>query len=245
MDTLLLYYPRFLLFLVFIMIVLLLILAFCLIYSVAKGFRPQASPSLKNADCHIQSVGIIKGKSRTGLTINESHQLRIELDVIAQDGTLFPSFVRRLVPIELMYEIKPGTMVPIVYNPENLNEVKWDEDPNPEIIQKRILYRQYHKHPSDISFDYLWKIFTAGNKKRVYLKDLRLSGQKEGDDFKAQITVCPDNENPAKTLSKNTYISEAMLNYLVPGRYIEIIYLPDDEENFLLAAPQEVYIPRE
>ena len=69
--------------------------------------------------------------------------------------------------------------------------------------------------------------------------------QHGGDDFKAQITVCPDNENPAKTLSKNTYISEAMLNYLVPGRYIEIIYLPDDEENFLLATPQEVYIPRE
>ena len=56
----------------------------------------------------------------------ENPQLLFELDALAEDGTVFQTSVRKIIPMTAMAGMGPGRAIPIRYNPDNRTQAVWD-----------------------------------------------------------------------------------------------------------------------
>ena len=66
---------------------------------------------VSKGSCTVQTVGFIRSTQQTGLYVNENPQLLFELDALAEDGTVFQTSVRKIIPITEILEY-PSPFLP-------------------------------------------------------------------------------------------------------------------------------------
>ena len=103
--------------------------------------------------CTVQTVGFIRSTRQTGLYVNENPQLLFELDALAEDGTVFQTSVRKIIPITAMAGMVPGRAIPIRYNPDDRTRAVWDDHPDESLAQERAARYQCRKHLDDLSYE--------------------------------------------------------------------------------------------
>lgn len=93
------------------------ILAFAL--PILSVIRRLTKGHVSKNSCTVQTVGFIRSTQQTGMYVNENPQLLFELDALAEDGTVFQTSVRKIIPMTAMAGMVPGRAIPIRYNPDN------------------------------------------------------------------------------------------------------------------------------
>ena len=54
---------------------------------------------------------------------------------LAEDGTVFQTSVRKIIPMTAMAGMVPGRAIPIRYNPDNRTQAVWDNHPDESLAQ--------------------------------------------------------------------------------------------------------------
>ena len=85
--------------------------------------------------------------------VNENPQLLFELDALAEDGTVFQTSVRKIIPMTAMAGMVPGRAIPIRYDPDDRTQAKWDDHPDESLMRERAARYQCRKHPGDLSYE--------------------------------------------------------------------------------------------
>ncbi|MCF2706779.1 hypothetical protein I6E29_05800 [Arcanobacterium haemolyticum] len=185
--------------------------------------------------CTEATVGVIRSTRQTEYYVNENPELRVELDAISPDGSTFVTTVKQVIHLSKLADITKGTYLPIRFNPQRPTEAIFDEAPNPGRIQELVQRQQTFKHPRDFTFEQRMEIVRHGVERKALLKDLRLTGVVEAGEHEAVVTVEPAGpEFEGRTLTRTTYLTDDMLEYFVPGRYIDITVVPYQPELFSL-----------
>lgn len=133
------------------MIPVIFILAFAL--PILSVIRRLTKGHVSKSSCTVQTVGFIRSTRQTGMYVNENPQLLFELDALAEDGTVFQTSVRKIIPMTAMAGMVPGRAIPIRYNPDNRTQAVWDNHPDESLAQERAARYQCRKHPGDLSYE--------------------------------------------------------------------------------------------
>ena len=182
--------------------------------------------------CTVQTVGFIRSTQQTGMYVNENPQLLFELDVLAEDGTVFQTSVRKIIPMTAMAGMVPGRAIPIRYNPDNRTQA---------VAQERAARYQCRKHPGDLSFDQRMELLKNGVMKKALLKSFRLTGKEEAGDYEAEAAIqLAGEEQDGHTFERTLYVPNTALEYLIPGRYVDVRVIPGRENLFVFVLDTSV-----
>ncbi len=188
---------------------------------------------VRKSDCTVQTVGFIRSTQQTGMYVNENPQLLFTLDALAEDGTVFQTSVRKIVPLTMVSGVTTGTAIPIRYNPEDRTKTVWDDHPDQSLVEERIALYQCQKHPGDLSYEQRLDMLKNGVVKKVLLKSFRLTGKKEAGDWEAEAVIqLAGEEQDDHTTARTMYIPDVALEYLIPGRYVDVRIIPGKEWPF-------------
>ena len=213
------------------MIPVIFILAFAL--PILSVIRRLTKGHVSKSSCTVQTVGFIRSTQQTGMYVNENPQLLFELDALAEDGTVFQTSVRKIIPITAMAGMVPGRAIPIRYNPDDRTRAVWDDHPDDSLAQERAARYQCRKHPGDLSYEQRMELLKNGVMKKALLKRFRLTGKEEAGDWEAKVTVrVTDNEAGDTVMNRTLYLNDKMLRHMVPGKYIDISVVPGKEDFF-------------
>lgn len=177
----------------------------------------------------VQTVGFIRSAERTGFYVNDNPQFRFQIDAIGEDGTLFPTYVKKILPLFDLAGMTAGAAVPIRYDPRDLSKAVWDEEPDPRIAAERTALYQCRRHPDDLSYEERMALLQRGVVRKARLEQFRLTGRQEAGDWEAEAVirlVGPDGESAP--LRRTLYVADRALEHLVPGRYVDVRIVPGD-----------------
>lgn len=189
----------------------------------------------------VQTVGFIRSTQQTGLYVNENPQLLFELDALAEDGTIFQASVRKIIPITEIAGMVPGRAIPIRYNPDNRAQAVWDNHPDESLAQERAARYQCRKHPGDLSYEQRMELVKNGVMKKALLKSFRLTGKEEAGDYEAEAAIqLAGEEQDGHILARTLYVPDTALEYLIPGRYVDVRVIPGRENLFAFVLDSSV-----
>lgn len=196
---------------------------------------------VNKSSCTVQTVGFIRSTQQTGLYVNENPQLLLELDALAEDGTIFQASVRKIIPITEIAGMVPGRAIPIRYNSDDRTRAKWDDHPDEALAQERAARYQCRKHPGDLSFDQRMELLKNGVMKKALLKSFRLTGKEEAGDYEAEAAIqLAGEEQDGHILARTLYVPDTALEYMIPGRYVDVRVIPGRENLFAFVLDSSV-----
>lgn len=196
---------------------------------------------VSKGSCAVQTVGFIRSTQQTGMYVNENPQLLFELDALAEDGTVFQTSVRKIIPMTAMAGMVPGRAIPIRYNSYDRTRAKWDAHPDEALAQERAARYQCRKHPGDLSFDQRMELLKNGVMKKALLKSFRLTGKEEAGDYEAEAAIqLAGEEQDGHILARTLYVPDTALEYLIPGRYVDVRVIPGRENLFAFVLDSSV-----
>ena len=207
------------------------ILAFAL--PILSVIRRLTKGHVSKNSCTVQTVGFIRSTQQTGMYFNENPQLLFELDALAEDGTVFQTSVRKVIPMTAMAGMVPGRAIPIRYNPDNRTQAVWDNHPDESLAQERAARYQCRRHPGELTYEQRMELNRNSVVKKALLENLRLTGKEEAGDWEAKVTVrITDNAAGDTVMNRTLYLNDKMLKHMVPGKYIDISVVPGKEDFF-------------
>lgn len=86
----------------------------------------------------IKSVGIIREVTQTGNNKGKNPEIKIELDVLNEEGSVFLGEVITNVRKQELEFLKKGEPVPIIYKMNNKNEIYIDRKPDVQKLKGKI-----------------------------------------------------------------------------------------------------------
>ena len=135
----------------------------------------------------------------------------------------------------------PGRAIPIRYNPDNRTQAVWDNHPDESLAQERAARYQCRKHPGDLSFDQRMELLKNGVMKKALLKSFRLTGKEEAGDYEAEAAIqLAGEEQDGHTFERTLYVPNTALEYLIPGRYVDVRVIPGRENLFVFVLDTSV-----
>ena len=196
---------------------------------------------VNKSSCTVQTVGFIRSTQQTGMYVNENPQLLFELDALAEDGTVFQTSVRKIIPITEIAGMVPGRAIPIRYNSDDRTRAKWDDHPDEALAQERAARYQCRKHPGDLSYEQRMELVKNGVMKKALLKSFRLTGKEEAGDYEAEAAIqLAGEEQDGHILARTLYVPDTALEYLIPGRYVDVRVIPGRENLFVFVLDTSV-----
>ena len=191
---------------------------------------------VNKSSCTVQTVGFIRSTQQTGMYVNENPQLLFELDALAEDGTVFQTSVRKIIPITAMAGMVPGRAIPIRYNPDDRIRAVWDYHPDESLAQERAARYLCQKHPGDLSYEQRMELLKNG-----VMKSFRLTGKEEAGDYEAEAAIqLAGEEQSGHTFERTLYVPNTALEYLIPGRYVDVRVIPGRENLFVFVLDTSV-----
>ena len=191
---------------------------------------------VNKSSCTVQTVGFIRSTQQTGLYVNENPQLLFELDALAEDGTIFQASVRKIIPITEIAGMVPGRAIPIRYNSDDRTRAKWDDHSDEALAQERAARYQCRKHPGDLSYEQRMELVKNG-----VMKSFRLTGKEEAGDYEAEAAIqLAGEERDGHTFKRTLYVPDTALEYMIPGRYVDVRVIPGRENLFAFVLDSSV-----
>ena len=135
----------------------------------------------------------------------------------------------------------PGRAIPIRYNSDDRTRAKWDDHPDEALAQERAARYQCRKHPGDLSYEQRMELVKNGVMKKALLKSFRLTGKEEAGDYEAEAAIqLAGEEQSGHTFERTLYVPNTALEYLIPGRYVDVRIIPGKEDLFAIVLDTSV-----
>ena len=210
------------------------IIILAIVLALVLGFRYLLTGGIKQSNCTERTVGIIRSAKQTNLRVNERPQFIISVDAIAEDGSPFPTTVRRIVSFSEIDSLSRGRVVPIRFNPMDTSQAVWDKDPDHARSQERLVLYLSVKHPKDLSYRSRLDIENRGVTKKAILENFRLTGHEECGDWEAEATIqITDTHGGSSSYTRRLYVTSDELDQLKKGMYLSVRFVPGREREFI------------
>ena len=205
-----------------------------IVLAIVLGFRYLLTGGVKQSDCTERTVGIIQSAKQTNLRVNERPQFIVNVDAIADDGSSFPTTVRKIVSFSEIDSLSRGRVVPIKYNPINTSQAIWDKSPDRVRSQERLALYLSVKHPGDLSYERRLDIEIRGVTKKALLENFGLTGREENGDWEAEATIqITDAHGESSSYTRRLYVTSDELDQLKKGMYLSVRFVPGREKEFI------------
>ncbi len=184
--------------------------------------------------CVAEGLAVIRTVERTGLTVNDTPQLRFEADVLLENGSTFPCTLKKVLSAEELSRSFPGALIPVRYDPQDHCNIVWNDHPDPEQLADLMDRCAAARHPSDLPYDARVEIRKFGVLKKARLDDLRLTGREENGDYEATAVIrITDDLRGDVVARRRIFVSSQELDRLVVGKYVDIRILPNNPDQFI------------
>ncbi|WP_071442251.1 hypothetical protein [Traorella massiliensis] len=214
--------------LIFVMVILPGIISFNL-----YNRRQKKQEQYQNDIYTAKTIGVIRSMKQTGRYINENPEFCFVLDALTKDGTFFQTTVTENIPLIQISMLAPGEVISIRYDPENCSHAIGDNAPDIALIDELIARYQCQRHPEELSYDQRMELARNSVIKKALLESFRLTGKKEAGDQEAEVIVrITDNIAGDSVMSRTLYVNDKMLQYMIPGKYIDISIIPGKDSLF-------------
>ena len=190
------------------------------------------NPEIKEG---IKSVGFIKSFEQTGTYINEQPQLNIILDIIDENQQLFTANTLSLVNLTELHTLSIGSPQAVIYSKDR-QTVQLDLNPNLAELQE-VIDKYDTSQPGSIDYETLKLLNKDGVNELALIKDLKIkdkilsNGKRELD---LTIEITPKHSGQSQLFKRDIYLLPDEIKKLVIGQFIEITYLPNRPEVFVI-----------
>lgn len=114
---------------------LVLIIPIAIIFKTIVAREIRYRKSLANG---VKSVGFIKDMVQTGNYLKKQPEVKIELDILDQNGNIFFGEVTTVVRLVELDFLKKGEPVPVIYKIHNKKEISIDRKPDIKKLKDKI-----------------------------------------------------------------------------------------------------------
>ncbi|MBC1779117.1 hypothetical protein [Listeria booriae] len=185
----------------------------------------------------ISSIGFITSVNETGTRIDNQPMLQVGLEVIDERGNLVTMEMKEVFSLMDLAALQVGEPLPIIYN--KYGDIGVDSKPDTKKLQDAIDRYQSQKDPNGPTYNERVEMRKYGVRILVTIVELKPTGEKLDDKDAVIIAVeIPSHSGgEVKTVSKKTYLSVSMRQYIRLGGLIEIMYVVGKEEKFVIINP--------
>lgn len=180
-------------------------------------------------------LGTVTAVRQTGLTVNDQPQLRIDLAVEGVDGTTFDSHAKMIVPLTELALLRPGVVVPVRYLPGRTDKVEIDR--SGDMSQAQNAMNEAMIRQGITTRDKL-DIAARGITAQAVVQSLNVPGEIRNGHSKVNLGLAvtrPDGTTFTTTVDK--FLAPGSVGYVQVGRIVTVHYLPEDEQEVVIAIP--------
>lgn len=180
-------------------------------------------------------IGTVRSMSRTGMTLNDNPEVRIDLTVLTPDGRTFDSHAKQVVPLTELAALKPGAQVPVRYLPGRTDLVELDRSGDTAAIQAAMNQAMIRRGvTTQANIDIVERGVTA----QAVVQELTVPGEIRDGNARLHITL-------AVTRPDGSVFSTEVVKFLPPpavphvqvGSVLTVHYPPGDEQRIVLSLP--------
>lgn len=199
---------------------------------ILEAFTGNNSPEFRTAPV---GLGTVVSVAQTGTYINEQPQVRVEFEVEAADGKTFTSHAKMIVPLTELALLQPGVVLPVRYLPDKPEKVQVDMSGDAAAAQQVFDEAMVRKgFTTRANLD----IAARGVRAQAVVRSLDVPGQIRDGRTRIDLGLVvtrPDGTTFETTTGK--FLPPSSVGHVQVGRIIEVRYLPDNEQEVVLALP--------
>ncbi len=180
-------------------------------------------------------IGTVEDVAQTGLTVNDQPQVRLELSIEGEDGQTFRSHAKVIVPLTQLALLRPGVVLPVRYLPGRTDRVELDRSGDTARTQQA--FNEVMIRRGVTTRDKL-EIAERGIAARAVVQGLSAPGEIRGGNAKLVLDLAvtrPDGSVFATRTEK--FVPPGGVAGLQVGRVIQVHYLPEREQDVVIALP--------
>ncbi|MBV6762242.1 hypothetical protein [Rhodococcus opacus] len=183
-------------------------------------------------------IGTVRSVHQTGMTLNDQPEVRIDLSVEGDDGKMFESHARMIVPLTELALLRPGVVLPVRYLPGHTDKVEIDRSGDAASAQEalnRSMIRQGVTTPGKLD------IAARGIPAQAVVQSLSVPGEIRNGNSKVELRLAvtrPDGTTFTTRVEK--FMPPRTVGYVQVGRVVTVHYLPGNEQEVVIALPANV-----
>ncbi|WP_062993180.1 hypothetical protein [Nocardia anaemiae] len=178
-------------------------------------------------------IGTIKSFRQTGLTVNDQPQIRIDFSVEGVDGKIFDSHATMIVPLTELALLQPGVVLPVRYLPDRTDKVEVDRSGDMSAAQRAMNESMIRKgFTTKAKLDIAERGITA----QAVVQSLSVPGEIRNGYSKIELGLVvtrPDGTTFSTSVDK--FLPPASVAQVQVGRIIQVHYLPENEQEVVIA----------
>ncbi|MBB5916561.1 hypothetical protein BJY24_005473 [Nocardia transvalensis] len=180
-------------------------------------------------------IGTVTSFRQTGLTVNDQPQLRIEFSVEGAEGEVFDSVAKAIIPLTELGLLRPGVVLPVRYLPGRTDKVELDLSGDSAQAQRAMNEAMIRK-----GFTTAAKIDIAGRgvAAQAVVQSLSVPGEIRDGYARIELGLAvtrPDGSTFTTRAEK--FLPPSSVANVQVGRVVQVHYLPDDEQEVVIAIP--------
>ncbi|URZ00401.1 hypothetical protein [Clostridium felsineum] len=180
----------------------------------------------------IKNIGFIKNVVQTGSTMNNQPGVKIQLEVIEENGERFLGEVETFVQLTELSFLKDGYPIPIMYNPEKKTRIMVDPNPDLEKLQDKIDYYSAKNDPTGLTYEERREIRRNGKTATALIEELKPMNNSMGK-TELQVSVSFKSYDGSDIKATRTMLcNKELMEKLQIGGLVELTYIPGKEEKF-------------
>ncbi|MGK8521156.1 hypothetical protein ACRS6B_06155 [Nocardia asteroides] len=180
-------------------------------------------------------LGTVRSVRQTGVTVNDQPQVHIEFSVEGEDGKIFHSSAKMIVPFTELALLRAGVVLPVRYLPGRTDRVEVDlsgdasaaqHAMNESLIRKGMTTR----HKLDIA--------ERGIATQAVVQSLSVTGTIRAGHSEVELGLVvtrPDGSTFATRVTK--FLAPGSVAQVQVGRVLRAHYLPGNESEVVIALP--------
>lgn len=180
-------------------------------------------------------IATVTSVHRTGVTVNDQPQVRLELSVQGADCDTFDSRAKIIVPLTELALLRPGVVLPVRYLPGRTDRVEIDRSGDRAAAQNA--WNENMIRRGLTSRDTL-DIAARGVAAQAVVQSLSVPGEVRDGYVKVVLGLAVTRPDGGTfTTRTEKFVPTGNVELIQIGRVVQVHYLPGAEENVALALP--------
>ncbi|QIS06899.1 hypothetical protein F5X71_35390 [Nocardia brasiliensis] len=197
---------------------------------IAAAFTGRNSAAFRNG---LLGLGTIRSVGRTGVTVNDQPQVRVEFAVEGADGKTFVATAKMIVPLTELALLRPGVVLPVRYLPDRTDKVEVDLSGDTARAQQAMNESMIRK---GITTRRKLDIAERGIATEAVVRSLSVTGEIRDGHSKIALGLVvtrPDGSTFSTLVEK--FLAPGSVGQVQVGRILRVHYLPEVEQEVVIA----------
>lgn len=180
-------------------------------------------------------IGTVRSIRQTGVQVNDQPQVRIEFSVEGVDGKIFTSAAKMIVPLTELALLQPGVVLPVRYLPHRTDKVEVDLSGDSAAAQQMVNASMIRK---GVTTKEKLDIAARGIPAQAVVQTLSVPGEIRDGHSRVELGLVVTRPNGTIFATKvDKFLPPTAVGRVQVGRILQVHYLPENEQEVVLALP--------